>query len=65
LGFKLKHEEALSNFASNFNVRRYNAVVCYGGVTRVGVALRPAVRVERGWGVREAGSYTRPLLSST
>ena len=28
-------------------------VVCGGGVTRIGVALRPAVRVERGWGVRE------------
>jgi len=46
---KLKHDELLSNFAFNVNLRRYTMVVC-------GNSEKDAL---------EAGAYTRPRSSST
>ena len=57
--FQLKHEELLSHFAFNFNLRRY-----------IVARLPPHVRTDRSVYrnarlYTEAGAYTRSLLGST
>jgi len=63
---KLKCGESLSNFAFNFNLRRYITE------TGAGVAARAAERAEAhrvsvaaAATTSKVGSYTRPLFSST
>jgi len=58
---KLKYDELLSNFAFNFNLRRYIAVIPIK--TLVTNRLEHTVRHERD--IMGAGAYTRALFSST
>jgi hypothetical protein len=51
---KLKYDEMLSNFAFNFNLRRYMMA-----------ALLPCLGALGGMIVPMAGAYTPPLFSST
>ena len=59
---KLNCDEALSNFAFNFNLRRYNLV----HTESLARAVRRArvARDRRAADSAEAGAYTRPLLIS-
>jgi hypothetical protein len=53
---KLEYDEALSNFAFNFNVRPGGVAVALNG------DAWSWVRLLTGW---QAGAYTRPRFSST
>jgi hypothetical protein len=48
---KPEHEKLVSNFASNFNLRRYTEAAFHDG--------------DMPDGLSPAGAYTRPLFSST
>jgi hypothetical protein len=58
---KLKYDEPLSYFASNFNLCRYNAVagMIVGGGGMATEVVAPAVNCFK------AGAYTRPLFGFT
>jgi len=53
---KLEHENLLSNFAFNFNLRRYNEEDEEKEANKFQLYREKEA---------EAGAYTRPLLSST
>jgi len=59
---KLEHEKLHSNFAFNFNLRRYSEDDALCGVKdRIGKMLARGLHPD----TPEAGAYTRPLISST
>jgi hypothetical protein len=61
---RLTYEEPLSNFAFNFNLRRYNKE--RGVMEAAAAAVAPECAVaEAACTEAEAGAYTRPLFSST
>ena len=67
---KAKCDEALSNFAANFNLRRYvkKSIVDYtlrNPTERQRLGLRALEELLPVPGAVQAGAYTRPILSST
>jgi hypothetical protein len=58
-----KYDEAVSNFAFNFNLRLYTMVG--DGATDLESRAPGGADVFVGYGGVQAGAYTRPLLSTT